>query len=686
MIYEAKNIRNVALFGHQGSGKTSLVESLYAAVNKTEKGSIEKGNTISDYQKEEKKRLSSISTSIVPLFYNDYKINLLDVPGNDDFVGEEIAVTHSVKGAILMIDASSGIQVGTIKAFKLLKRRGIPFLIYVNKMDKGYPNYEEILEQIVKTFGKMCIPFTLPLGHADQFDGFINCVELKARKYNGKDCVDDVIYEDKKAKVFELYNSICEAVALTDDALLDKFFSGTPLTSEEIHKGLRKGVLNAEIYPIIFGSAINNIGINTLIRMLIDYLPAPDDLKPYSGTDDSGKEVTRMTKSDEPFSGYVFKTLIDQYLGQINFVKVDSGILSAGDEVFVPNLNRTIKISGLNIISGNNLTAVDQVGAGDICAITKSTELETSFTLCDKDNHIKYKETSFPTAVFFKALITKDKKDDEKLSNALAKVVKEDKTLEVKRNNETKQLLLGGLSETHINFILSKIKSTYGVEVQTADQKICYRETITKEAHGNGRYIKQSGGSGFYGVVEMKFEPSEKIEFAEEIFGGAVPKNYFPSIEKGFYEALNEGLLAGFPVINCKATLLDGKYHPVDSNELAFKMAAILAFKDAYMKAGPTILEPILTVNIYIDNKYLGDVLNDLNSRRGRIQNIVDKESETTMVEVLLPEAETLDYVTKLKVLTQGSGYFNRSFYSYEEVPHQLREKVIKENSLLNNK
>ena len=314
MIYEAKNIRNVALFGHQGSGKTSLVESLYAAVNKTEKGSIEKGNTISDYQKEEKKRLSSISTSIVPLFYNDYKINLLDVPGNDDFVGEEIAVTHSVKGAILMIDASSGIQVGTIKAFKLLKRRGIPFLIYVNKMDKGYPNYEEILEQIVKTFGKMCIPFTLPLGHADQFDGFINCVELKARKYNGKDCVDDVIYEDKKAKVFELYNSICEAVALTDDALLDKFFSGTPLTSEEIHKGLRKGVLNAEIYPIIFGSAINNIGINTLIRMLIDYLPAPDDLKPYSGTDDAGKEVTRMTKSDEPFSGYVFKTLIDQLI------------------------------------------------------------------------------------------------------------------------------------------------------------------------------------------------------------------------------------------------------------------------------------------------------------------------------------------------------------------------------------
>ena len=686
MIYEAKNIRNVALFGHQGSGKTSLVESLYAAVNGTEKGSIEKGNTISDYQKEEKKRLSSISTSVVPLFYKDYKINLLDVPGNDDFVGEGIAVTHSIKGAILMIDASSGIQVGTIKAFKLLKRRGIPFLIYVNKMDKGYPNYEEILDQIVKTFGKTCIPFTLPLGHADQFDGFINCVELKARKYNGKTCEDDVIYEDKKAKVFELYNSICEAVALTDDSLLDKFFSGEPLSNEEIHSGLRKGVLNAEIYPIIFGSAINNIGINTLIRMLIDYLPAPDDLKPYVGLDDNGNEVTRKTENNEPFSGYVFKTLIDQYLGQINFVKVDSGVLNVGQEVYVPNLNRTVKIASLNTICGNNLTAVEQVGAGDICAITKTTDLETSFTICDKDNHIKFKEIGFPTAVYFKALVTKDKKDDEKLSSGLAKIVREDKTLEVKRNTETKQLLLGGLSETHINFVLAKLKSTYTVDVSTVEPKICYRETITKEASGNGRYIKQSGGSGFYGVVEMKFEPSEKIEFAEEIFGGAVPKNYFPSIEKGFYEALNEGLLAGFPVINCKATLLDGKYHPVDSNELAFKMAAILAFKDAYMKAAPTILEPILNVNIYIDNKYLGDVLNDLNSRRGRIQNIVDKENETTMVEVLLPEAETLDYVTKLKVLTQGSGYFNRTFYSYEEVPHQLKEKVIKENSLLNQK
>ena len=684
MDYDAGKIRNVALFGHQGSGKTSLVESLYQTVNKGEKGTIEKGNTVSDSLKEEKKRLSSVSTSVVPITYNGYKINLLDVPGNDDFIAESIAVAHSVKGAILVIDAQSKVQVGTIKAYKLLRKRGIPFLIYVNKMDKDYPDYEEILENIYSKLGKMCIPFTLPLGHSDKFDGFINCVDLKARRYTGTECVDDVIYDDKKAKVFEFHNRICEAVAVTDDSLLEKFFGGEALTHDEIHNGLRQGVLNGEIYPIIFGSAQNDIGIHTLLSMLIDYLPSPSDLKPYIGVDDEGKDVTRKTLSAEPFSGYIFKTLIDPYLGQINYIKVDSGVLKVGQEVYCPNLNKNLKISSILSVCGKNMSAIDEVGAGDICCLSKLTDLETSFTLSDKDKHVKYNEIDFPTAVFFKAIELANKKDDDKINSAIAKILKEEKTIEVRRNVETKQLLLGGLSETHVNYILQKIKGTYGVELTTTEPKICYRETITKSAEGDGRYIKQSGGSGFYGVVKMRFEPAEEISFEEQIFGGAVPKNYFPSIEKGFYEALNQGLLAGFPVIKCKAILLDGKYHPVDSNELAFKMASILAFKDAYMNAKPTILEPILNVSIYIGNEYLGDVLNDLNSRRGRIQNIIDKEDETTSIEVLLPEAETLDYVTKLKVLTQGSGYFVREFYAYEEVPAQLREKVIKENSLLN--
>ena len=683
MSYDAKCIRNVAVFGHQGSGKTSLVEALYAKVTGKEKGDVNKGTSVSDYLKEEKKKITSILTSVVPLFYSDHKINLIDVPGNDDFVYEAIAVTHSVKGAILVVNAQAKVEVGTIKHFKMLRKRGIPFIIYVNKMDKDYPNYEEILADIHTKLGKTCIPFTLPLGHADSFDGFINCVDLKARRYTGKECVDDVIYEDKKAKVFELHNTICEAVALTDDTLLDKFFGGEPLTNQEIHEGLRKGVLSGDLYPIVFGSAQNDIGINTLLNMLIDYLPAPTDLKPYEGLDRLGNTIYRKTEVNEPFSAYVFKTMVDPYVGTINYIKVDSGVLHVGDEVFCPNLNTTLKVTTLATPCGKDLNSVDEVSAGDIACLTKCNDLETSFTLCDKDNYIKFKETHFPTAVFFKAIELESKKDDDKINVALAKIQKEDPTLEVKRNVETKQLLIGGLSESHINFILSKIKNTYGINLRTEDPKVCYRETIKKEANGSGRYIKQSGGSGFYGVVEMKFAPSEEIKFEEEVFGGAVPKNYFPVIEKGFYEALNEGLLAGFPVIRCKAVLLDGKYHPVDSNELAFKMASILAFKDAYMKANPTILEPILRVEIYVDNSYMGDVLNDLNSRRGRIQNIVDKEDDTTMIEVLIPEAETLDYVTKLKVLTQGSGYFVRQFETYEEVPAQLKDKVIKENSLL---
>ena len=683
MDYNAKSIRNVAVFGHQGSGKTSLVESLYATVYKKEKGSVEKGTTVSDFTPEEKKRLMSISTSVVPLIYRDHKINLLDIPGNDDFVYERIAASHAVKGAILVINAGAKVEVGAIKAYKTLRKRGIPFIVYVNKMDKDYPDYEDILNDIHAKLGKSCIPFTLPLGHADKFDGIINVVDLKARKYNGKECVDDEIYEDKRAKVFELHNSICEAVAVTDDALLDKFFSGEPLTNEEIHEGLRKGVLNGDLYPVLFGSALNNITINTLLNMMVDYLPSPADLKPYIAKDLNGKEVEVYTDEKAPFSAFIFKTSVDPYLGTINYIKVTSGTIKNGDEVYCPNNKSYVKVA-LAQPCGKDMQTMDYALAGDIVCLTKLPELDTGFTLCDKNNIVQFKPINFPTAVFYRAVAAENKKEEEKLGAALSKISKEDPTLEIKRNPETKQLLIGGVSESHVNYVLGKIKTQFNVGITTDDPKICYRETIKTEATGNGRYIKQSGGSGFYGVVEMKFAPSDEISFSEEVFGGAVPKNYFPSIEKGFYEALNEGLLAGFPVINCKAVLLDGKYHPVDSNELAFKMASILAFKDAYMKAKPTILEPILRVYIYVDNVYMGDVLNDLNSRRGRIQNIVDQEDDSTMIEVLIPESETLDYVTKLKVLTQGSGYFVREFEAYEEVPAQLKDKVIKENSLLN--
>ena len=683
MSLQSSNIRNIAILGHQGVGKTSLVESLYAVANKTEKGSIEKKTTISDFLKEEKNRLSSISTALVPVNYNGYKLNLLDIPGNDDFIWEALSITHSIKGAVVVIDATSKVQVGTIKHFKMLRKRNIPTLIYVNKMDKGNPDFDEIFADIVNNFGKICVPFTFPLGHNEEFDGFVNVVDLKARKYNGTECVDDVIHEDKKNRVFELHNTICEAVALTDDTLLDKFFGGEPLTHDEIHHGLRKGVLNGELVPIIFGSAQNNIGINTLLEMFIDYLPNPTDLKPYVGVDESGKEQVRHTDINEPFSGYIFKTTVDPYLGSINYMKIDSGVLHLGDEVYCPQTRETMKITSLFDLCGKTQTNIEEAIAGDIVGVSKLDNIETSYTLCDKANVIRYKEGNFPTAVAFKAIYLNDKKEEDKLAPCLQKIRREDPTIEIVRNAETKQLLLGGLSDSHLQFVLSKIKNDYGLNLQTEEPKVCYRETIKGSATAPGVYKKQSGGSGFFGVVEMSFEPCEESTFEEKIFGGSVPKNYFPAVEKGFKESLNQGLLAGFPVIGVKATLLDGKYHPVDSNELAFKMAASIAFKEAYPKCKPTILEPILNITVNVNNQYIGDVMSDLSSRRARVQDVVDKGDETSEIVALIPESESLDYVTQLKALTQGSGFFNRSFYGYEELPEQFKAKVIAECSLL---
>ncbi len=685
MDFLANNIRDVVVLGHQGSGKTSLVEAVYAvANNKKDKGSIEKKNTISDFTVEEKNRLTSCSLSVVNLAYQNYKMNLIDIPGNDDFIYEAIGVTKIVKGAILVIDASQGVQVETVKHYKLLKKRGIPTIIFVNKMDKEEVNFDDVLSNIQTKISKTCVPFCLPIGHEHNFDGFINVVDLKARKYNGVECVDDVIHDDKKEKVLELHNMITEQVALTDDALLDKFFAGETLTMDEIHTGLRKGVLNGDLTPVLVGCALKNIGIHTLLNMLISYLPAPNDLKPFACTDANGNEIVRKTEDSEPFSAYIFKTTVNPYSGVVSILKVNSGTLKLGDEVYCPNNGQSYKVNTLFFVNGNSQENTNIVHAGDICGISKIDDLENGYTICDKNNVAKYEPAHLPTAVYFKSLEVENKKDEEKINNALSKILKESPCVELKRNHETKQLLIGGLSDSHIAYIAERIKNTYNITVTLGEPKVVYRETIKASAEAEGRYIKQSGGSGFYGVVVMRFSPSEKNEFTEEIFGGSVPKSYFPAVEKGFYESLQQGLLAGFPVVGVKATLLDGKYHSVDSNELAFKMAAILAFKEAYMKCKPTILEPIMKITVNVENQYIGNILSDLNLRRARVLNMEELGDDTQNIVALAPESEILDYVTKLRVLTQGSGFFNREFDSFQEVPNYLIDQVLAKNSLLN--
>lgn len=677
-----ENIRNVAILGHQGSGKTTLVESLaFTSKLIPSKGEVEKKNTISDYSSDEQKRGSSIQTSVVPLHYEDYKINLLDIPGNDDFISEAIGVIGTIKGAVLVIDASVGVQVGTIKHYNLLRKKGVPTFIFVNKMDKEDVHFESVLEEIREKLGKEVISFCYPLGHDDKFDGFANAVDLKAHIYNGKECVEAEIYPDKRAKILELHNTIVEEVAKTNDELLEKFFNGEEFTTKEIHESLREGVLKGELTPLIVGSATKNIGIHTLLKMFISYLPNPNDLKPLAALDEAGKEKVVPTSVDEPFSAYVFKTIVDPYTGAINIIKVCSGVLHVGDEVYVNG--ETQKVSMLYEMCGKNLKAVNEVIAGDIAAVTRLEKIKSGDTLSSPKSITIFKPVKYPTAVIFKAIVLENKNDENKLGPALNKLQLEDPALEVKRNNETKQLLLGGLSESHIQYVLEKLKNVYKINLTTEKMKIIYRESIKGVAEGDGRYIKQSGGSGFYGVVKMRFEPAEENVFTEEVFGGAVPKNYFPAVEKGFFEALQSGLLAGFPVIGVKGVLVDGKYHPVDSNEQAFKMAGILAFKDAYMKCKPIILEPIMRIKVVADSSFTGNILSDLNTRRARIQNIEEKEHGSQEIEALIPEAEIVDYVTKLKSLTQASGFFNREFVGYEELPDHLKDRVISENKLI---
>ncbi len=677
---KVENIRNVAILGHQSSGKTSLVESLaFVAKAIPAKGEVEKKNTISDYTADEQKRGSSIQTAVIPLNFGEYKINLLDIPGNDDFISEAIGVIGTIKGAVLVIDASVGVQVGTVKHYKLLRKKGVPTFIFVNKMDKEDVDFENVLAEIREKLGKEVISFCYPLGHEKTFDGFANAVDLKAHIYNGKECVEAEIYPDKRAKILELHNTIVEEVAKTNDELLEKFFSGEEFTTKEIHDSLRIGVLNGELTPLIVGSATKNIGVQTLLNMFINYLPNPNDLKPMEAKDENGKDKVVPTSVDEPFSAYVFKTIVDPYTGAINIIKVCSGVLHSGDEVYING--EVQKVSMLFQMCGKKMDAVSELIAGDIGAITRLEKVASGDSLSSPKSVTIFKPVKYPTAVIFKAIIA-DKNDENKLGPALAKMQLEDPSLEVKRNNETKQLLLGGLSESHIQYVLEKIKSVYKINLTTEKMKIIYRESIKGTAEGDGRYIKQSGGSGFYGVVKMRFEPAEENVFDEEVFGGAVPKNYFPAVEKGFFEALQSGLLAGFPVIGVKGVLIDGKYHPVDSNEQAFKMAGILAFKDAYMKCKPIILEPIMRIKVNADSAYTGNILSDLNTRRARIQNIEEKEHGSQEIEALIPEAEIVDYVTKLKSLTQASGFFNREFEGYEELPDHLKDKVIAENKL----
>ena len=678
-VYETNQIRNIAVLGHLGSGKTTLVESLlHVSGGIGTKGSVEAKNTVSDYMDEEKQKQGSLSTSLIPVEWNNFKLNFLDVPGTEEFDNELKQALAVVKGAVLVLDANRGVEVGAERVWQLLRQRNIPTVVFINKMDKENVKFYEVLEDIKSKFGKQALPFLLPIGKEENFEGYVNAVTMKAYSYASGKAKEVEIFDDKRERIDALREQILEAVAETSEEMLEKYFGGEEITQDEINAGLAFGVKEGDLVPVILGSAHKDIGMTTLLDMLLEFLPKPDELKPLKGINPkTDKEVERKTLSTEPFSGYVFKTMIDPFVGAINLIKVNSGTLKTGQEIYIGNNGKQEKVGALFTMVGKKQVPVAEVNAGDICAVSKLDDIQTTFTISDPRNPIVYPEVKALKPTIYVAVTPKSRQDEDKISNALTRLGLEDPSFEVVRNKETNQLLLGGLGMTHINYILDRMKTLYKVDVTQEEPKVVYRETIKKRVEAEGKHRKQSGGAGQYGHVWIRFEPTDELfVFEEEVFGGSVPKNYFPAVEKGLQETFERGPLAGFPVINVKSTLYDGSYHAVDSNEISFKLAASLAFRNAIQTANPTILEPILKMEITVKEQYVGDVMGDMNKRRGRVLGM-HQSAEGQIIEAEAPEAEVLSYTIDLKAMTQGSGSFQREFVRYDEVPQHLIQGII---------
>ncbi|MTI48380.1 elongation factor G [Sporosalibacterium faouarense] len=678
--YGTDQIRNVALLGHGGSGKTTLTEAMLFLTGVTKRmGKVESGSTVSDFDKEEIAHQFSIRATNIPVEWNKSKYNMIDTPGYFDFVGEAFSALRIAGGAIILVDASSGVEVGTEKAWNYTEERNIPKIIFVNKMDKENVNFDKIINQLRDKFGKKIAPFCIPMGVADDFKGFVNVVDLKGREFNGKECVDVSVPEELEHTIEPIREMLIESVAESDEKLLEKYFEGEEFTTEEIHEGLRKGVVNNEVVPVLVGSATKGVGIQSLLDMVFDYLPTPKDMGDFEGINPETEEkIIRKADENEPFSALVFKTIVDPFVGKLSLFKVCSGSMSKDLEVLNPNKDETEKISNLFLLRGKEQVEVGKIVAGDVGATAKLQYTETGDTLCDMDNPIQYEGIKYPKPCLYMAIEPKSRGDEEKIGTSLHKLVDEDPTFTTERNSETKQLLIGGQGNMQLTIIKDKLKNAFGVEVELFDPKIAYRETIKGRADVQGKHKKQSGGAGQYGDVHIRFEPStEDFEFGEEIFGGSVPKQYIPAVEKGLRESIEKGVLAGFPVVKLKATLHDGSYHPVDSSEMAFKIAASVAFKKGLKEAKPALLEPIMNVEILIPDDYMGDIMGDMNKRRGRILGMEPQKGGMQLVKAEAPQAEMFKYAIDLKSMTQARGSFTMEFARYDEVPGQIAEKVI---------
>lgn len=649
-VYDIESIRNIAILGQTGAGKSNFIESLeYTAGLK------------SKISQDETKMTNSVRLSSVE--YQNMKYNLLDIPGYADFAGELESGLYASAGAIIVIDSTVDLSIGVETAMQACDDRKLPRFIFVNKIDSEKADYEKILSQLKEKFGKRIAPFHIPWGRAENFQGHINVVDLFARRYNGTECVNDNI--PSGIDVTEIRNMLFEAIAETEEQLMDKYFEGIEFTTQEIHRGLRKGVLDGSLIPVICGSNHKNIGLHTTFDVIREYLPSPMD-------------NINILPENKDFVCQIFKTVIDPFLGMISYSKVISGELKPDSEVYNINKNEVEKINKIYTWVNNELVEMDKANVGDIALFTKLNYTKNSDTLSTNSKTKALNEINFPKEQLLLAIEPENKADEEKISNALHKLKDEDPSFYWRRNQETKQTILGVQGEIHANTIIEKLSKKYGVKVRTIDLNVPYRETIKGSSDVQGKYKKQSGGHGQYGDVHIRFSPCEQhFIFEEEIVGGVVPKQYIPAVEKGLIESLKEGVLAKYPVTGIKAVLHFGSYHDVDSSEMAFKTAASLAFKKGMLEAKPVLLEPIMELKITIPDEYVGDVTGDINKRRGRILGMETTKNQKTVITATAPMAETFKYINVLKSMTQGRGKFEMTLMGYEEVPYEISKKII---------
>lgn len=682
--YDITRLRNVGIIGHSGSGKTTLTEALLNFTGAIDRrGRIEDGNTVSDFDPEEKKRQISLQASVAPIFYNGYKINLVDLPGYFDFVGETIQGMRAVDMAMIVMSATSGIEVGTEKAWKYAEKIKLPRAFYINKMDREHADFDKVFAELKDKFGLAVVPVQYPIGKEDTFEGVINVVSGKARFTNKKDgsVTVEPIPAQYTDKIAELKDMVLESVAQTDEELLEKYLEGETLTDEEVYDALIKGSVSGDIAPVMCGSATERIGMATLLEDIIEGFPSPEFAIPQKATDLNTNEVKFINlTADKPFSAIVFKTIADPFVGKISLFRVVTGEAKGEMNVYNPNSDKNERLSNYFFLRGKTQTPAENVIAGDIGAVAKLQYTKTGDTLCDPSFKVKYDAINFPTPVMSFTVLPKSKGDEDKISTGLQRLLDEDPTFTVSRDAESAEIIMSGLGETHLEVLASKLKNKFGADVDLVEPRIPYRETIKGSADVQGKHKKQSGGHGQYGDVKILFErrtdDQDDLEFVDKVVGGVVPRNFIPAVEKGLRECVHEGVLAGFPVIKLRATLHDGSYHPVDSSEMAFKVAASLAFKAGLEKAQPIILEPIMRLEVRVPDDNMGDVIGDINKKRGRVLGM-DTEDGMQKVIAEIPMAEISKYASDLRSMTQARGEFSFTFERYEEVPATEVPKIV---------